>query len=670
MVPYFGDYAANATVYIPINTFDSNDPAASVTVTNLVNTDVHIHKDGGTTQRNNAAGITMTVDFDSITGNHLLIIDTSDNTVADFWEAGHEYQVRIEGATVDGGTINAWVGSFSIERAGGALALIKSATYGLSALKTLLDTTGIKVASFADNAITAASINADAITNAKIADNAIAAENLAADCITNAKIADNAITSAKINDNAITAGKINSGAITSAKFAAGAIDATAIATNAIGSDELADAAASKIGTAVWATATRQLTNTQSFNLTGNITGNLSGSVGSVTGAVGSVTGNVGGNVAGSVASVTGAVGSVTGAVGSVTADVTVGTNKDKTGYSLSTSPPTATAIRQEIEGANYMLAAIKGIVDKVDTMLEEGEDEDYVFTEASLVNAPAGGNGGAGFTVQDIVDGILDEALEDHDIAGSVGAGIAAAGSAGDPWATLIPGSYGDGTAGKIVGGYLDAAISTRLATAGYTAPPTPAQIWSADTRQLTSAQSFNLTGNITGNLSGSVGSVTGAVGSVTGAVGSVTGGVTVTTNNDKTGYSLASAPPSATAIREEMDANSTRLSGLVTELGKVPKSDSNVTWNNTALGSIQTKCGDALAAYDPPTNAEMEARTIASANYATASNLSTTDGKIDSIKTKTDSLTFTKSGEVDSNIKSINGTTVTGDGGVTPWGP
>ena len=191
-----------------------------------------------------------------------------------------------------------------------------------------------------------------------------------------------------------------------------------------------------------------------------------------------------------------------------------------------------------------------------------------------------------------------------------------------------------------------------------------------SDTRQLTSAQSFNLTGNITGNLSGSVGSVTGAVGSVTGAVGSVTGGVTVTTNNDKTGYSLASAPPSATAIREEMDANSTRLSGLVTELGKVPKSDSNVTWNNTALGSIQTKCGDALAAYDPPTNAEMEARTIASANYATASNLSTTDGKIDSIKTKTDSLTFTKSGEVDSNINSINGTTVTGDGGVTPWGP
>lgn len=42
----------------------------------------------------------------------------------------------------------------------------------------------------------------------------------------------------------------------------------------------------------------------------------------------------------------------------------------------------------------------------------------------------------------------------------------------------------------------------------------------------LSATQTFDVTGNITGNLSGSVGSVTGAVGSVTGAVGSVTGNV------------------------------------------------------------------------------------------------------------------------------------------------
>ncbi len=50
-----------------------------------------------------------------------------------------------------------------------------------------------------------------------------------------------------------------------------------------------------------------------------------------------------------------------------------------------------------------------------------------------------------------------------------------------------------------------------------------------------------SVTGNVGGNVVGSVASVTGAVGSVTGAVGSVTGSVTVGTNNDKTGYALSS---------------------------------------------------------------------------------------------------------------------------------
>lgn len=42
----------------------------------------------------------------------------------------------------------------------------------------------------------------------------------------------------------------------------------------------------------------------------------------------------------------------------------------------------------------------------------------------------------------------------------------------------------------------------------------------------------------------------------------------------------------------------------------------------------------------------------------------------IDGIKTKTDSLTFTVAGQVDANIQAINDTAVTGNGGVTPWGP
>lgn len=112
---YFGDFQTGSLVFLMFNTFTSNDPSESSTITNFVNTDVHIHKDDGLTQRNNAAGITVSVDFDGVTGSHFIKIDSADNTVANFFKGGHDYFVRIEGTTVDGGTINAVVGQFSLD---------------------------------------------------------------------------------------------------------------------------------------------------------------------------------------------------------------------------------------------------------------------------------------------------------------------------------------------------------------------------------------------------------------------------------------------------------------------------------------------------------------------------------------------------------------------------
>lgn len=162
-------------------------------------------------------------------------------------------------------------------------------------------------------------------------------------------------------------------------------------------------------------------------------------------------------------------------------------------------------------------------------------------------------------TVQEIVDGVWDEPIADHLDSGSTGASLNGAGAAGDPWTTTLPGAYGAGTAGNIVGNNLNATVSSRatpaqvaselaaydgptnaemvartLAATSYAtaAAQTTAQ---ADLDTITGAdgvviasgsQTFNMTGNINGNLSGSVGSVTGAVGSVAGAVGSVTGAV------------------------------------------------------------------------------------------------------------------------------------------------
>jgi hypothetical protein len=65
-------------------------------------------------------------------------------------------------------------------------------------------------------------------------------------------------------------------------------------------------------------------------------------------------------------------------------------------------------------------------------------------------------------TAAAVADAVWDETLADHLTAGSTGEGLNAAGSAGDPWATALPGAYGAGTAGKIVGDNLNATVSSR----------------------------------------------------------------------------------------------------------------------------------------------------------------------------------------------------------------
>jgi hypothetical protein len=98
-----------------------------------------------------------------------------------------------------------------------------------------------------------------------------------------------------------------------------------------------------------------------MDIVGNITGNLSGSVGSVSGAVGSVTGNVGGTINGL----------------------------------------TAVALKDffDTDSTTTYASAVAG----------------------SVVKEIADNAGGASLTVQDIVDGVWDEAQADHADAGSFG---------------------------------------------------------------------------------------------------------------------------------------------------------------------------------------------------------------------------------------------------------
>lgn len=91
----------------------------------------------------------------------------------------------------------------------------------------------------------------------------------------------------------------------------------------------------------------------------------------------------------------------------------------------------------------------------------------------------------------------------------------------------------------------------------------------------------------------------------------------------------------------------------ISTELAKVPKSDNNVTWNATAAAQIQSEATDALNAYDPPTNAEMEARTLVSAGYATPTNITAASGVV-LASNGLDSISTTRPSTVAANFREM----------------
>lgn len=62
----------------------------------------------------------------------------------------------------------------------------------------------------------------------------------------------------------------------------------------------------------------------------------------------------------------------------------------------------------------------------------------------------------------EIADAVWDETLSAHLTAGSTGAALNAVGTAADPWLTSLPGAYGAGTAGNILGNNLNASVSSR----------------------------------------------------------------------------------------------------------------------------------------------------------------------------------------------------------------
>ena len=310
------------------------------------------------------------------------------------------------------------------------------------------------------------------------------------------------------------------------------------------------------------------------NITGNITGNLSGSVGSVTSDV---------NV--STASMTGIAGTVwttdisvytSPQAGAIVTDIQTDTNtiitdisnvpnnvwaSDISGYS--TPGEAGYELSQASSGAgltsgdiwSYATRTITGgLADTVTTLTDRSG---FAITGGTIttVSDKTGYSlsGTQSFNLTGNITGSVSGSV--GSVTGSVGSVVSAvslstatqASIANSVWLTDVTSytapSAGEDLATAAVGGISPADVwtyATRTITGGIADTVTTltnragfaitggtiTTVSDKTGYSLSSPQTFDLTGNITGNVSGSVGSVSGAVGSVTGSVGSVAGNV------------------------------------------------------------------------------------------------------------------------------------------------
>ncbi len=114
----FGMVKPGSTIFIPFNTFSSNDPSASVAIAAFIVGDISIYKDGGVTQRASTSGVVLLetdgIDFDGHVGIGGFSINLSDNDTAGFYVSGSKYFIVVGPTTVDAGVVNFVAASFEI----------------------------------------------------------------------------------------------------------------------------------------------------------------------------------------------------------------------------------------------------------------------------------------------------------------------------------------------------------------------------------------------------------------------------------------------------------------------------------------------------------------------------------------------------------------------------
>ena len=207
-------------------------------------------------------------------------------------------------------------------------------------------------------------------------------------------------------------------------------------------------------------------------------------------------------------------------------------------------------------------------------------------------------------------------------------------GAAGSGLTSLAPASTALSTTTwtATIAGRIDATISSRLASASYTAPLDAAGVRSAvglaaanlDTQlgDIPTVAEFEARTLLAASY-GTAANQSTIIGYIDTEIASIIS--TLSTVNGKLG-TIIDIGSGATigANLEHINGVVDTIYTLANSLGLNGSGMSAIPWNAAWDAEVQSECADALVAYDPPTNTEMEARTLLAASYATASALST----------------------------------------------
>lgn len=221
MSKYLGDFAAGDILDFKFTTFR---PSTGAAYTLAGTPAVSVYKSNSTTQ--STTGVTLTVDFDSVTGLHHVRVDTSaDGT---FYADGSQFEVVITAGTVDSvSVVGACVGRFTLRAqaalypttpgrkldvSSGGEAGVDWANVGSPTTTVNLSATTVKTATDVEtdtqdiqSRLPAALVSGRMDSNVQaMADSVITAAKIATDAITAAKIAADAIGSSQLAGTAVT----------------------------------------------------------------------------------------------------------------------------------------------------------------------------------------------------------------------------------------------------------------------------------------------------------------------------------------------------------------------------------------------------------------------------------------------------------------------------------